>query len=68
MNKSEAEVIKNIITRLSGDGANSPEINAMLADRNFRIWCDTWVTGALAILVDEDRSKHDLDLAVRLSR
>lgn len=68
MNKSETEVIKNIITRLSGDGANSPEINAMLADRNFRVWCDTWVTGALAILVDEDRSTRDLDLAVRLSR
>lgn len=68
LGKSDREVIENVIKALRGEGSASPEIKEMLSNWRMRSWLDTWVVGALEILVDDNRTKRDLDLAVRLSR
>lgn len=67
MNKSENEVIRNLIKRLRGDSA-SGQVQAHLKDRDVSIFLETWVIGPMELLVEEERSKRDLDLAVRMSR
>lgn len=67
MNKSEHIVIKNCIARLRAKEGGSPHIHKLLLDPQMRSWLDTWVVGALELLVKEDRDLADLNLALRLS-
>lgn len=67
MNKSEIEVISNLIKRLRANDC-SPEIKEQLTSRYTSLFLETWVIGPMELLVAEERSKRDLDLAVRMSR
>jgi hypothetical protein len=67
MNKSENEVIRNLIDRLRG-GSASAEVTAHLQDRSVKLFLETWVIGPMELIAEEDRSKRDLELAVRMSR
>jgi hypothetical protein len=69
MNKSEIEVIQNTIGRLSKDnGKCSGAVEEALNNRNLRIYLDTWVIPSLKLLIEEQRTRRDLELAVDLSR
>lgn len=64
MNQSEKKVLQNVIRRLKGEHVN-PQVAHHLEP--LRLWLDTWSIGPLELLLKEDRDRHDLDLAVRLS-
>lgn len=65
MNKSEQEVIRNVIKRISGEAGTTAEyVQDRLTDPRVRLYLKTWVVGALECLLPESR---DLELAKVLS-
>jgi hypothetical protein len=67
MNKSEIQVIKNVIERLQGKSACS-EVNTALTEKDVSLYLNTWVISSLKLLIKDDRSLEDLELAKRLSK
>lgn len=68
MNKSETKVIENVIRHLEKDNDRcSDAVKLALNDKNLRIYLDTWVLPAMRLLIDEQRTAYDLNLAVELS-
>lgn len=64
MNKTEREVLRNVVARLQGEKA-SPEVQAHL--EAIRPFLDSWVIGPLELLGKDERRRYDLDLARELS-
>lgn len=77
LTKTEQQTIENVIARLrcdpiknwGGTGEDHPgesdEVRAALTDPRVKRYLDTWVTGALALLLPGER--RDPELARRLS-
>lgn len=69
MNKSETLVIEAAIRRLKKDyPLVSDKVKEAMKDPNLRVFLDSWVIPALELLAKEDRTRHDLEVAVGLSR
>jgi hypothetical protein len=67
MNKSETQVIQNVIARLRAQQGGSDYIHQVLADPRFNSWLETWVLSGLDVLVKDKRSQYDLAFAVRIT-
>lgn len=64
MSKTEKAVIRAVIARLRNEANVSPHVDAMLSDRQLRIYLDSWVVGALECLLEPHR---DTRLALSLT-
>lgn len=65
MNKTEKRVLRNVIKRLRGVRASNEVAEALQGV--CRIYLETWVIPPLELLVRDDRTIADLDLADRLA-
>lgn len=66
MNKTEKQVIENVIRRLRGEQA-SPQVRESLTDSHTSLYLESWVIPALERLIREDRNRQDLQIAKDLS-
>jgi hypothetical protein len=68
MNVNERRAIRGVIKRLTADKAGcTPEVREALQNPELRIYLDTWVLPALELLVKQDRTRQDLELAADLA-
>ena len=69
MRLSERLVIDRAIRRIKGDDPRTAaEVREMLKDPGLTLFLDTWVCGPLRLLAKPDRTRHQLSMAVEMSK
>ena len=66
MTQGEERTIRGLIKMLSAESRSTDEIKEVLKSRPLDIWLTSWVIPALELLVKENRTKYDVELAADL--